>query len=439
MASFNPSESGEVGASYGSTPGPSSAVGAGGASGAEAASKEDDSSAASDDYPKILLMGLRRSGKSSITKVVFHKMSPSETLFLESTDKIVKEDVANSSFVQFSIWDFPGQIDFVDPTFDSEKVFERCGAIIFVIDAQDDWDDAIAKFTQTVSRANAVNPKIKFEIFIHKVDGLTDDSKFASQAEIVQKAHEGLLEQDLQHLVPLDSSLTSIYDHSIFEAMSKVVQKLIPTLGYIENMLDILKQTARMEKVFIFDVVSKIYVATDSSPVDIQMYEMCCDMVGVMLDVSSIYGYPTENDSNGAIASGSGSAALEGYGDAATAFDHESRSYMQLNNNCTLYLREISNVLAIACIMRTDNLAIQGCIDHNINCLKKWMDGLFRYEQQLNRKKGGNFAPTAASVGATANSYSGRTPDAALGMAELGQQLGAGLNLSGQGAGGGGQ
>ena len=85
-------------------------------------------------------------------------------------------------------------------------------------------------------------------------------------------------------------------------------------------------QTARMEKVFIFDVVSKIYVATDSSPVDIQMYEMqstystfkswplqtniyclvvryemCCDMVDVMLDVSSIYGYPTENDSNGAV------------------------------------------------------------------------------------------------------------------------------------------
>jgi Ras-related GTP-binding protein C/D len=50
--------------------------------------------------PKILLMGLRRqlfdflnvcrSGKSSIQKVVFHKMSPNETLFLESTTKIVK-------------------------------------------------------------------------------------------------------------------------------------------------------------------------------------------------------------------------------------------------------------------------------------------------------------------------------------------------------------
>lgn len=31
--------------------------------------------------PRILLMGLRRSGKSSIQKVVFHKMSPNETLF----------------------------------------------------------------------------------------------------------------------------------------------------------------------------------------------------------------------------------------------------------------------------------------------------------------------------------------------------------------------
>ena len=46
-------------------------------------------------------------------------MSPTETLFLESTSKIVKEDVTNSSFVQFSVWDFPGQIDIFDPTFNA--------------------------------------------------------------------------------------------------------------------------------------------------------------------------------------------------------------------------------------------------------------------------------------------------------------------------------
>jgi Ras-related GTP-binding protein C/D len=57
--------------------------------------------------PRLLLMGQRRyeihpgtvsvankiirSGKSSITSVVFHKMQPQETLFLESTTRIQKD------------------------------------------------------------------------------------------------------------------------------------------------------------------------------------------------------------------------------------------------------------------------------------------------------------------------------------------------------------
>ena len=57
----------------------------------------------SENKPRIVLMGLRRSGKSSIQKVVFHKLSPNETLFLESTSKVVKDDINNSSFVQFQV------------------------------------------------------------------------------------------------------------------------------------------------------------------------------------------------------------------------------------------------------------------------------------------------------------------------------------------------
>ncbi|XP_056293250.1 ras-related GTP-binding protein D-like isoform X2 [Pseudoliparis swirei] len=63
-------------------------------------------------------------------------MSPNETLFLESTNKICREDVSSSSFVSFQIWDFPGQIDFFDPTFDYEMIFRGTGALIFVIDSQ---------------------------------------------------------------------------------------------------------------------------------------------------------------------------------------------------------------------------------------------------------------------------------------------------------------
>ena len=38
-------------------------------------------------------------------------------------------------------------------------------------------------------------------------------------------------------------------------------------------------------------MVSKIYIATDSSPVDMQSYELCCDMIDLVIDVSCIYGY----------------------------------------------------------------------------------------------------------------------------------------------------
>ena len=45
---------------------------------------------------------------------------------------------------QFYVWDFPGQIDFFDNTFDMDLFFGSCGALVFVIDAQDDYIDALA-------------------------------------------------------------------------------------------------------------------------------------------------------------------------------------------------------------------------------------------------------------------------------------------------------
>lgn len=113
-------------------------------------------SSTSEAKPRIILMGLRRSGKSSIQKVVFNKMSPNETLFLESTTRVHKTDVSNSSFVQFQVWDFPGQLDYLDATFDSEKIFGDCGAVIFVLDSQDEYAEAMQKLHATLRHIHKV-------------------------------------------------------------------------------------------------------------------------------------------------------------------------------------------------------------------------------------------------------------------------------------------
>lgn len=248
-----------------------------------------DKSCSLDDKPRILIMGLRRSGKSSIQKVVFHKLSPNETLLLESTNKIVKDDVSDSSFVSFVIWDFPGQIDFSDPTFDAKHIFGKCGALVFVIDAQDDYAEAMNKLHMTVVHAHKINPNITFEVFIHKVDGLSDDSKIEAQSSINIRANEDLMFAGYGS-VRLSFYLTSIYDHTIFEAFSKVVQKLIRQQPMLGNLLSHFISNSGIEKAFLFDVVTKIYIATDFAPVDMQSYELCCDMIDVIIDISCIYG-----------------------------------------------------------------------------------------------------------------------------------------------------
>jgi len=312
-----------------------------------------------ENKPRILLMGLRRSGKSSIQKVVFHKMSPNETLFLESTTKIVKSDISNSSIIRFQIWDFPGQLDFFDPTFDSEAIFGGCGAIVFIIDAQDDYGEALGKLHNTVTKAHQVNPNIKFEVFVHKVDGLSDDHKIEVQRDIQQQAMDTLEGTDHIHL---SFYLTSIYDHSIFEAFSKVIQKLIPQLPTLENLLDILISNCRMEKAFLIDVVSKIYIATDSSPVDMQTYELCSDMIDVVVDVSCIYGVSGKDEPEG------------------LAYDEQTYSVIKLNpTGMVLYLREVNRYLALVCLLREGNFDKHGLVAYNFQCFKKAINEVFKH------------------------------------------------------------
>ncbi|KAH9415830.1 ras-related GTP binding C/D [Dermatophagoides pteronyssinus] len=307
-----------------------------------------------DIKPKIMIMGPKRSGKSSIQKVVFHKMSPNETLFLESTNKIVKDDITNNSFISFSIWDFPGQLDDRELEFDNNS---SCGALVFVIDSQDDYGEALVHLNQIVRKAHQVNPNINFEVFIHKVDGLSDDHKIEARQEIHQRATEDLLESGED--ISLSFYLTSIYDHSIFEAFSKVVQKLIPQMPILENLLNVFISNSGIEKAFLFDVVSKIFIATDSSPVDMQSYELCCDMIDVVIDISCIYGINEDGE--------------------GSTFDQCSSSSIRLNSGTVLYLREVNKFLALVCILREENFTKQGLIDYNFQCFRQSIQDVFFY------------------------------------------------------------
>jgi len=101
--------------------------------------------------------------------------------------------------------------------------------------------------------------------------------------------------QEFRQPIQLAFQLTSIYDHTIYVALSKVVQKLLPQVTFISSMMDTLINRSKIQKAFLFDVISKVYIATDSTPVNMQHYEICSELIDVLIDVTCIYGVDEEN------------------------------------------------------------------------------------------------------------------------------------------------
>ena len=285
--------------------------------------------------PRILLTGLRRSGKTSIQRVIFTKMQPSQTQFLESTPQLTLNQFSCGSFINFQVQELPGQLHMFssayqgtgsgqassyddDPMahvinggYDVQRLLKRCNAVVYIIDAQDDYGESIARLTAIIQMGRAVNPRIRYEVFIHKVDQLSEEMKNDTQRDIHNKVRDHFADSiqgnDVWPSTPalpnsnsqdilINYHLTSIFDHSIFEAFSKVIQKLLPQFGHLERLLNYLSSTSNIERAFLFDVQTKISIATDSSPADAQMYELCCDMIDLLINVSEIYGQPNGNN-----------------------------------------------------------------------------------------------------------------------------------------------
>ena len=129
---------------------------------------------------RIILTGPRRSGKSSIERVVFHKMSPHETLFLESTHNVDVHLVSNNDLIRFQTWDFggdlnlSGDVSYHDKLISTEDVLRSCNTLIYVIDAQEeDYEDALPKLVETIVRLTASIQEFISRCFFTKWMGIS--------------------------------------------------------------------------------------------------------------------------------------------------------------------------------------------------------------------------------------------------------------------------
>lgn len=116
--------------------------------------------------------------------------------------------------------------------------------------------------------------------------------------------------------------------------------------------------SCEMEKAFLFDVISKVVVATDSSPMVSSYYELCSDMIDLVIDVACIYGK-----------SGDVSDTLSSDASSGVAIKLESGVY--------LVLKEVSPYLALVCMMKSESYAKSGLVEYNVAQFKKALGDLF--------------------------------------------------------------
>lgn len=235
-------------------------------------------------------------------------MPPSETLFLEPTIHVLKPTIryvfvlfripppppikpnhlSLSSFADFELWDFPGQVSSPNPACNPENIIRGHDIPIWIIDAQADYFDSLRQLHSFIIATRQSHPNTSIEVFIHKIDGLSDDHKLDVREDIIRRTQDELDDNELDD-AHISYHFTSIYDHSILEALSKVIQKAIPHLHTVEELLDRLCHSSGIHKAFLFDASNKIYIATDSSPVDLQVFEICSDYIDFVGAMSNIY------------------------------------------------------------------------------------------------------------------------------------------------------
>jgi Ras-related GTP-binding protein C/D len=346
----------------------------------------------------IILAGLSRVGKSSIKKVVFEKMSPHTSVYNETCLNIESYTLDNLGYTSLIVRDYPNNYRFDNITNNTElKYIQSSGTLIYIVDCQELSEDTYDHMKKTINSVLNKNPKIFIDIFLHKIDG----AFFIQNTNVAQKNKDignniNKILQDIHMDIPATVYKTSIYDHSLFEAFSRIFQKLMPQNSLFSKLIDNLSQYCKFEKAYLFDVTNKIYIAIDYSPIDEQLYETCTDMIDIVLDMIGIYGEKSFTDfSEKQNLDGDENNLMEMSENTGEFFDSNGYSLITINNlnrgedsKSHLYLRFIDSNLALISIINDEDFERAHLMDFNIKIFRDAVKEIFgvskNYEKKLN-------------------------------------------------------
>ncbi|CAD8145059.1 unnamed protein product [Paramecium pentaurelia] len=299
----------------------------------------------------ICMFGLTKSGKTSMIRVIFQKLEIFRTFQLDPTNRMESVTVNLGSHIHFKIYEFSGHYDLNDSQPPEIAAMETCSLMIYVIDSQaEPFNEAVQYLRQAIQTVKQRSPHCECHCFIHKVDPDIEDNKKNELLQQIQKDISDELSKNSMSQIKVDFHVTSIFDHSYLEHFSKVIQRILPYSQSIQTLLDSFNLSCKIEKSFLFEIYSKLYLASDSQHFHSTNFQLCSEMIDVFIDVTCIYG----------------------------KLDDAGQSQIKLSDGSILIYQTVNEGISLISILKSENLERPFLLEYNINQFRQGLAQIFK-------------------------------------------------------------
>lgn len=151
-------------------------------------------------------------------------------------------------------------------------------------------------------------------------------------------------------------------------------------------------QNSAIEKAFLFHLPTKLYISTDSSPVDSNTHNICSDLIDLFVDFGSLYG-PEPNlkrrlsdaQSRSRSPAGRMNASTDSSGSTPMQVRHPATSRVKMQTGLTLAHWEMDERLSLIALLRPGIIDRQAAlVDFNVDVFRQGILQIQRVENEVN-------------------------------------------------------
>ncbi|ORX70602.1 rraga protein [Linderina pennispora] len=196
-------------------------------------------------------MGRSGAGKTSMRSVIFTNYTAHDTRRLGATIDVEHSTVQFMGDLSLNIWDCGGQHKYLDNYLNEQKenIFGNVEVLIYVFDLETtNQESEYELYDECLQNLGLYSRDAKVYCLVHKIDKILDDDMkaqtIARYERAIKKRTKGF---------DMEVFGTSIWDHTIYRAWSRIVYKLIPNMATIERHLRNFCELTEASEVVLFE------------------------------------------------------------------------------------------------------------------------------------------------------------------------------------------